>query len=303
MSESAFCAFVSLPLFFIQIATVYLLTKNNYITPMNDLSCPLCHLPLSINTQGVGCSNRHQFDRAKEGYFNLLPVQHKQSREPGDAKEQLQARRQFLQAGFFAPLRQRLQSLLPVSTQRLLDIGCGEGYFTKGFADVLPKAQVYGIDIAKTGVRLAAKMAQSSGLDSRLVYAVASSFDLPLADESMDVITRIYAPSKDAELYRVIKSDGMLVIVAPGEQHLLGLRRRIYREVRPHQFTPVPEGFRLIDQQRLYADLVITQPTLCAALLDMTPFAWRMSPEFKMSIISEPFADQMEFTISIYNKM
>jgi 23S rRNA (guanine745-N1)-methyltransferase len=296
-------ALFSPSIFLIQIITVYLLVKSNYITPMNDLSCPLCHLPLSINTQGVGCGNRHQFDRAKEGYFNLLPVQYKHSREPGDAKEQLQARRQFLQAGFFAPLRQRLQSLLSASTQGLLDIGCGEGYFTQGFAESLPNAQVYGMDIAKAGVRLAAKTAQSSGLDSRLVYAVASSFDLPLADESMDAITRIYAPSKDAELYRVIKSDGMLVIVAPGEQHLLSLRRRIYREVRAHQVTPVPEGFRLVDQQQLHADLVIDQPELRAALLDMTPFAWRMSPELKMSIISESFVDQMAFTIFTYNKM
>jgi 23S rRNA (guanine745-N1)-methyltransferase len=276
---------------------------SHYFTLMNDFSCPLCHLPLSINSQGVGCANRHQFDRAKEGYFNLLPVQHKHSREPGDAKEQLQARRQFLQAGFFAPLKQRLQALLPSTTQNVLDIGCGEGYFTQGFAEAMPQAQVYGIDIAKAGVRLAAKTAKSSGLDSRLVYAVASSVDLPLANESMDVITRIYAPSKDAELCRVIKPGGKLVIVAPGEQHLLGLRRRIYREVRQHQLTPVPEGFRLVDQQQLHADLIITQPELCAALLEMTPFAWRMTPELKTGVINQPFEDQMEFTILIYNKM
>lgn len=276
---------------------------SNYATPMNDFSCPLCHLPLSINSQGLGCANRHQFDRAKEGYFNLLPVQHKHSREPGDAKAQLQARRKFLQAGFFSPLKQHLQSLLPSGAQSLLDIGCGEGYFTQGFAEALPHAQIYGIDIAKEGVRLAAKTAKSCGLDSRLVYAVASSVDLPLADESVDVITRIYAPSRDAELCRVIKPDGKLVIVAPGEQHLLGLRRRIYREVRPHQLTPVPEGFRLVDQQQLQADLKISHPELCAALLEMTPFAWRMPPELKTSVITKPFEDQLEFTILTYNKM
>ncbi len=269
---------------------------------MNALSCPLCNTPLIVNHQGVGCSNRHQFDRAKEGYFNLLPVHHKHSREPGDAKVQLQSRRQFLQAGFFAPLRHHLQGLLPTSAKSVLDIGCGEGYFTQGIAEALPSAQVYGMDIAKAGVRLAAKTARSTGLDSHLVYAVASSFDLPVADASIDVITRIYAPSKDAELYRVMGLNGLLVIVAPGEQHLLELRRRIYREVRPHQITPIPDGFRLIDQQALQADLVIEQPELRAALLDMTPFAWRMSAELKNSLISERFVDQMDFTISLYNK-
>lgn len=270
---------------------------------MNALSCPLCRLPLMVNSQGVGCGNRHQFDRAKEGYLNLLPVQQKHSREPGDAKAQLQARRQFLQAGFFLPLRQRLQQVLPASAQQVLDIGCGEGYFTGAFAEALPAASIYGVDIAKAGVRLAAKAAKSAGLDSQLVYCVASSFDLPVADGSMDVVTRIYAPSKDAELCRVMASKGLLVIVAPGEQHLLGLRRRIYREVRPHQTTPIPEGFRLIDQQKVQAGLVIEQPELRAALLDMTPFAWRLSPELRADIVQEVVTDQLDFVVTIYNKI
>lgn len=270
---------------------------------MNALSCPLCRLPLVVNSQGVGCEKNHQFDRAKEGYFNLLPVQHKHSLEPGDAKIQLQARRQFLQAGFFAPLQAHLQRLLPSATRNLLDIGCGEGYFTGAFAEALPAASIYGVDIAKAGVRLAAKAAKSAGLDSRLVYSVASSFDLPVADGSMDVVTRIYAPSKDAELCRVIGSNGLLVIVAPGAQHLFGLRSRIYREVRPHQATPVPEGFRLVDQQQVQSELVIEQSELRAALLDMTPFAWRLSPELRADIVQEVVTDQLDFVVTIYNKI
>lgn len=270
---------------------------------MQALICPLCHMSLLVNNQGLSCGNRHQYDRAKEGYFNLLPVQHKHSLEPGDAKIQLQARRHFLQAGFFAPLKNRLQMLLPATAEKLLDIGCGEGYFTSAFAESLPHAQVYGMDIAKAGVRLAAKAAKSSGLDSRLIYGVASSFDLPLADASMEVITRIYAPSKDAELCRVMASGGLLIIVAPGEQHLLGLRRRIYREVRSHQATPVPEGFRLVDQQQVNAELVIESPELRQALLEMTPFAWRLSPELKATLMREVFNDRLDFTISLYNKI
>jgi 23S rRNA (guanine745-N1)-methyltransferase len=270
---------------------------------MNALSCPLCRLPLTLNTQGVACERGHQFDRAKEGYFNLLPVQYKHSLEPGDAKQQLDARRQFLQAGFFAPLKIQLQKLLPGAAKNLLDIGCGEGYFTNSFAEALPEAHIYGVDIAKPGVRLAAKAAGAKGLGGHLTYAVASSFDLPLADGSIDVITRIYAPSKDAELCRVMGTAGLLVIVAPGEQHLLGLRRRIYREVRPHQQTPVPEGFRLADEQRVTADLVIELPAMRAALLAMTPFAWRINQQLKADLIDNLFEDRLDFSILIYNKI
>jgi 23S rRNA (guanine745-N1)-methyltransferase len=267
---------------------------------MKDLCCPLCYQPLLQNTHGLACANRHQYDRAKEGYFNLLPVQNKHSREPGDAKEQLQARRQFLQTGFFDSLKSRLQELLPATTEALLDIGCGEGYFTVGFSDALPQAQIYGIDIAKAGVRLAAKTAKDK---TGLTYCVASSFALPLSDESMDLVTRIYAPSKDAELYRVIKPGGKLVIVAPGENHLLGLRARIYKAVRPHSQPVAPEGFVLVEHHRLGCDLRVSEPDICAALLAMTPFAWRLAPELRDSILRYELQDTLDFTISVYSKV
>lgn len=267
---------------------------------MKDLRCPLCHQPLLQNSQGLACANRHQFDRAKEGYFNLLPVQNKHSREPGDAKEQLQARRQFLQAGFFAPLKERLQELLPVTAETLLDIGCGEGYFTAGFSAALPQAQVYGIDIAKAGVRLAAKAAKDK---TALTYCVASSFDLPFADESMDLVTRIYAPSKDDELWRVIKPGGSLVIVTPGENHLLGLRARIYREVRPHPQPVTPQGFVVAGHCRLTSELVVSEREMRGALLAMTPFAWRLAPDLRDAILAGELRDSLDFTISTYSKI
>jgi len=266
---------------------------------MNELRCPLCHLPLLHNTQGLACTNRHQFDRAKEGYFNLLPVQNKHSREPGDAKEQLQARRQFLQAGFFDPLKKRLQELLPAATKTLLDIGCGEGYFTAGLSDALPQAQVYGIDIAKAGVRMAAKRVKDK---TNLTYCVASSFDLPFTDESIDVITRIYAPSKDAELWRVMKPGGYLVIVTPGENHLFSLRSRIYKEVRPHPQPITPQGFTIVSHYRLEGYLQVENQEMCAALLAMTPFAWRLAPDLRETILASELQDSLDFTLSVYSR-
>ena len=59
-------------------------------------SCPLCHAPLSRGDNYYSCPQRHQFDLAKEGYVNLLPVQFKRSRDPGDSAEMMQARRAFL---------------------------------------------------------------------------------------------------------------------------------------------------------------------------------------------------------------
>lgn len=255
---------------------------------------------MQLNPQGLACENRHQFDRAREGYFNLMPVHHKHSREPGDAKEQLEARRRFLQAGFFSPLQEQLKALIPPHTQTLLDIGCGEGYFTHAFASALPQASVYGVDIAKAGVRLAARAAMDK---HRQVFAVASSYALPLADASMDVITRIYAPSKDAELWRVIKPEGLLVIVAPAENHLLGLRQRIYNQVRPHELPSVPAGFHWVASERITHRLVIDEPEIVRSLLAMTPFAWKLPKALSDELAQQGLEDQVDFGVYLYHRV
>ncbi|BDY95295.1 hypothetical protein MUTS15_39520 [Escherichia coli] len=107
------------------------------------------------------CPQRHQFDMAKEGYVNLLPVQHKRSRDPGDSAEMMQARRAFLDAGHYQPLRDaivaQLREWLDEKATAVLDIGCGEGYYTHAFADALPEITTFGLDVSKVAIKAAAK--------------------------------------------------------------------------------------------------------------------------------------------------
>ena len=277
-----------------KLGTLRFYSKN---TCMNALICPLCALPLSENPQGLACFNRHQFDRAKEGYFNLLPVHHKNSREPGDAKQQLVARREFLAAGYFLPLVDELKKIISSDVETLLDIGCGEGYFTRLLQEHCSGADVYGLDISKAGVRLAAK----SNLQN-MTYLVASSHSLPLADASMDVITRIYAPSKDEELFRVLKPAGKLIIVTPGDQHLLALRQKIYQTIKPHPKPVAPKGFNELKQGSVCFPLSVPSGDLTASLLSMTPFAWKLSPALLQSSIKGGLDDTAHFQVSIYEK-
>lgn len=264
---------------------------------MRYLICPLCGLPLSGNSQGLACENRHQFDRAKEGYFNLLPVQQKNSREPGDAVQQLKARRQFLNAGFFSALISKLGAYINPNIESMLDVGCGEGYFTRALSERCPKANVYGIDIAKSGVRLAAK-----GAGEQITYAVASSYSLPIASHSMDLITRIYAPSKDEELARVLKPQGQLVIVTPGEHHLLGIRKKIYRQLKPYSQPAVPAGFNVVEQSSAAFPLQVPAGDLTSALLQMTPFTWKLTPDLLAEFYGQGVMDEADFCITIYEK-
>ncbi|RYY73431.1 MAG: methyltransferase domain-containing protein [Gammaproteobacteria bacterium] len=264
---------------------------------MNALICPLCLLGLVENPQGVACTNRHQFDRAKEGYFNLLPVHYKNSREPGDAKEQLIARRKFLGAGYFLPLMAELKRIIPLEITNLLDIGCGEGYFTHLFHEHCCNAQIYGVDISKPGVRLAAK-----GRSNGEHYLVASSHSLPIADNSMDLITRIYAPSKDEELLRALKPTGRLIIVTPGERHLLELRKRIYDVITPHPKPLAPKGFVELEQSSVCFSLDVPPGELTQALLQMTPFSWKLNPALAESIVQQGHKDYAEFQVNVYRR-
>ena len=145
-----------------------------------SFSCPLCHQPLSREKNSYICPQRHQFDMAKEGYVNLLPVQHKRSRDPGDSAEMMQARRAFLDAGHYQPLRDaivaQLRERLDDKATAVLDIGCGEGYYTHAFADALPEITTFGLDVSKVAIKAAAKRYP------QVTFCVASSHRLPFSD-------------------------------------------------------------------------------------------------------------------------
>ncbi|MDW2150581.1 23S rRNA (guanine(745)-N(1))-methyltransferase, partial [Vibrio sp. 378] len=122
-----------------------------------NYQCPLCHQPLSLTEKTFKCENNHQFDLAKEGYVNLMPAHHKRSKDPGDNKEMMQARRRFLEGNHYDPMRQEVARLCAKytesTTHQLLDIGCGEGYYTDQVQQSLfeqdPQATVFGLDISK----------------------------------------------------------------------------------------------------------------------------------------------------------
>lgn len=266
-----------------------------------SLICPLCHLALQLHASSYRCASGHQFDRAKEGYVNLLPVQHKGSREPGDSAEMLQARRAFLEAGHYQPLRdrvaQRLAQLLTTQPAQLLDIGCGEGYYTAALAAALPDSQLYGLDVAKAAVRMAAKRYRSVN------FCVASSQRLPFADDSLDAVVRIYAPCNEQELSRVIKPGGYLLTVTPGPHHLQQFKALIYREVQLH----VPEqksypGFRQRAQHALRYPMALTGAA-ATTLLQMTPFAWRAREAVWQTLQqSEQFSCDADFSLTLWQR-
>jgi len=264
------------------------------------LICPLCRLPLAQAAKVWRCAQGHSFDTAREGYVNLLPVQHKHSREPGDQPEMVVARREFLQAGHYAPLRDAAVAMLaPLAPRAVLDIGCGEGYYTQAFTKIA--AEVIGLDIAKPAVQLAAKRFKGP------TWLVASGALLPLADSAVDVVASFFTPLHVAEMARVLAPGGQVLLATPAADHLHSVRAGLFDEVRPHEpekfiATFAPQ-FQLMAQQTVRVPLVLTQQGL-KQLLAMTPYVWKARPEKRSALEAQAgFDTEAAFTLLRFAKI
>lgn len=265
------------------------------------LRCPLCALSLDATPPVWRCGNGHSFDIAREGYVNLLPVQQKKSRDPGDSADSVRARRAFLEAGHYQPLRDAVVALLRARVpaggfDALLDIGCGEGYYTSA---LMPLAgRVTGVDIAKPAVRLAARRFPGA------TWLVASAAALPLDDASQDVVTSLFSPLPVAEMARVLRPGGLVLAVTPAPDHLWQIRESLFDSVRPHEpdkfLAGFADRFELLAREEVRAPLQLSGTAL-ADLLAMTPYVWKARPERRAALERNPtFATEAAFALLLF---
>ncbi|MEJ6476087.1 23S rRNA (guanine(745)-N(1))-methyltransferase [Pseudoalteromonas piscicida] len=235
--------------------------------------CPLCKQPLYQGGTSYSCNNNHQFDIAKEGYVNLLPVQNKKSKQPGDNQEMVAARRAFFETDHYHFLRDKLAQLVSEkSPSTLLDLGCGEGFYTREIAKRSQSAKVYGVDIAKPAIRYAAKRYPE------VAFSVASIKEAPFESQFADVIVSIFAPVFAEELARLCQDNGSLFVVSPGEHHLFELKSLIYDSVKLHKAPETPAGFELVERTKLQQTHIMDFDCV-QHLIMMTPFAWKFKQE------------------------
>ena len=248
--------------------------------PLTHLICPLDSLPLHLHERSWRCENGHSYDVAKQGYVNLLPVQNKRSKDPGDSKAMVQARSHYLEQGYYQPLAQVLaDTVLVHGNQSLLDAGCGEGYYLRYLIEQAEQSgvdlNIAALDISKWAVQAAARK------DKRLSWMVASNSTIPLADNSVDTILCVFGFPVEAEFKRVLKPGGRLIMVDPASDHLKELKAIIYSEQKSKKETlPVtsPE-FKLISEQRLTFPVSLRSNQAIKDLLTMTPHLYRSSAE------------------------
>jgi len=240
-----------------------------------ELLCPICGDMLHKSDRAYVCPRRHSFDIARQGHVHLLPVQNKHSLQPGDTKEQVLARRAFLDAGFYAPIADALCDLAVSRGCKgpVLDVGCGEGYYSTQLARTL-EAELVGIDISKEAVRCAA------GRYKNALWLCASAAHLPVAEHSIGLVTSLFALTVPEEFARVLRPEGAFIQVLAAEDHLLGLKNIIYPHLthKEKDITPSVPGFRLAESRQLRFSFTVEGEQV-QNLLSMTPHVYRIGKE------------------------
>ncbi|MDE4455261.1 putative RNA methyltransferase [Psychrobacter sp. DAB_AL62B] len=293
--------------------------------------CPLCQSPLQPAIDTWRCDGSlhpkqttHPFDVARQGYVNLLPVQQKKSKAPGDSQASIEARKRFLNAAHYQPLQalicQKMIELLaqnesvtkPIAEQdkelvHWLDIGCGEGYYTQAMAqtgvDILLAA-----DISKPAVLELAKVSKAAGKlwsqknqndgfkiadgsKTAAIYPmVTSAANLPLRAHSVMGISSIFSPILPEVFNEVLSDEGYLIIAKPDVGHLATMRDALFDDVREHDsdkfLQELAPYFMLLNTCRVSTEMTLSEDNL-ADLLTMTPYAYRARSEKRQALLAK----------------
>jgi 23S rRNA (guanine745-N1)-methyltransferase len=216
---------------------------------------------------------------AKEGYLNLLLSHQRKSKNPGDDKTMIQARRRFFDSGAFQPVSEAIQSTIGNHQSTILDCGCGEGHFLGAL-----NGSRFGVDVSKEAIRCAARRYKD------VAWIVANGMrELPFADQSMDCILSVLAPRNVEEFARILKPNGTLILGVPGPNHLIELRALLsttadkFEEKADEAVAKCEALFTETDRTSVSYEITLAKEQI-SDLIQMTPIFWNSAPEAKTKV-------------------
>jgi 23S rRNA (guanine745-N1)-methyltransferase len=267
------------------------------------LVCPVCQSVLVLEGKNLSCEKNHSFDQAKQGYFNLLLNTAKNSQSPGDNAAMVKARQQFLDSGLYKSISDTVNQLVvdhflsnPVESPMLLDLACGEGYYTQHLHYTLEDHQVqhslYGLDISKDAIKASAKREKS------INWIVANGFKAPFKSHSLHCVLNMFNRVNSKSLHDLCHPQGKVIVASSAKFHLQQLKQAIYQQPRFEEFDMVATMENEFEHDvRQQLDFTIKlKPENTQALLGMTPHAWRSSPETQQQLVNNP---QFELRVNV----
>ena len=270
-----------------------------------NLACPIDGVPLTSRGKQLVCENGHAFDIARQGYVNLLPVQHKRSKEPGDSKEMVLARANFLNSGVYVRIATKLAEIVynyiagdkPVC---LMDAGCGDGYYFDVIFNSLKNKEGYsdlsfiGLDISKPAIVEATKR------NKQITWIVGTNRQPPVSDASVGVIICVFGFHSFEGFHEILESGGKVILVEPGPDHLKELREIIYADVKksdPSDLSYLEEtGLLVKEEQKLKFKTGEINNEQIKNLLLMTPHFYRANKGGRDAAVN---LQQLDLTVDV----
>ncbi len=243
------------------------------------LLCPVCGGDLACDGGAVRCDSGHAFDVARQGYVSLLTGAARAG--TADSSAMVAARAEFLEGGHFAPLAELVAGVAAEHAPEggcVLDAGAGTGYYLAAVLDRLPGREGIALDLSKHALRRAARAHPRAGAFTWDVWR-----PLPVRTGEVSVLLDVFAPRNGAEFQRVLRPDGILIVVTPAAHHLgelvesLGLLTVDERKA-DRVADAVSGHFTLAATRRLEIPLRLTHAET-GALAGMGPSAWHTDPQ------------------------
>lgn len=269
---------------------------------MNYFICPICKEPFTKENNSYICKNRHCFDISKKGTLNLL---RSNKSSHGDDKLMVKARKNFLDKGYYMPLLEILKKqLISVAENNctILDCGCGECWYSSHLYEHLEqnnmKTDFFGIDVSKEAVMAGASR------NKNLKLAVGTVYDIPLPDNSCDIIISLFAPFSPNEYIRLLKEKGIFITAFPMEDHLWELKKAVYEKPYHNEVSDMEiQGFDLIEKEIIHETISIESNEDILSLFSMTPYYYKTSQtdKAKLEKLSE-LKTQIHFCSAMYRK-
>ncbi len=266
---------------------------------MKDLICPICREILTAEGKSLRCKSGHCHDIAKQGYVNLLTAQ-KSGSLIGDNRQMALSRRAFLSTGHFSVLSEGIASYIAEKGKpnpTVTDICCGEGYYGREIQKSVD-CNMYGFDISKEMVKLAASANKNA------TFFVGNISAIPLRDSCADIAIHLFAPFHEKEFSRILKDDGFLISVIPGENHLFEMKEILYdTPYKNDEKAPGTDLLALRERVHLSRKVHLASREEIASLFAMTPYFYHTSDADKAKLNAYDSLDvTVEFVMLVYEK-
>lgn len=248
--------------------------KQNSLSFFNNNSCficPICKSTLMIKSSSLLCKNNHNYDISKKGVVCLINTG-KLKRNYTYDKDLFISRRKFILNNFYKDIYINIIKILNSYSPNnisILDLGCGEGTHDSYILNGINKKYCFlGIDYNKDAVNLAINYN-----DENTNFIVSDVNELPLKDNSFDIIINILSPYFSNEVLRVLKKDGLFIKIIPDKNYLIELRNSLgfeeYEKTRIIK-NKLEKNFSIIKEIRIDKKYHINEEQL-GQLLTMTP--------------------------------